>query len=485
MALPDRAQSVRVSPNGRHIAVSLAGASSADGSIAVIDLHNSAAAQTLLKNGSAVGQLSWHPRLDWIAAPCADGVIRIWDTVRETLLQAIPGHVDRVMEAVWNPEGDIIASHSGDGTLKLWDACTGEVFVTLEHPMGPLVFSDDGTRLGPGLDGSGVRLFEVAPLEICRRLRSPPDSSVWSAAFSDDGGLLATVDKKVRLWNKAGYELATLPFVNPRSVLFGKDSMIVTGHDGVVRWPLRTETDGKTARVVLGAPQRLAERGHEWEFAAISSNEKLLAVASTQEVALLSLSEPKPPKFLRGHTGASRLALSPDGKYVATGSATGGEVWVWNCGTDGVEARLPVRGGACVAFTSDGKSLITGSAEEFRCWEVKSWKAGASHLRRDDMPGSIAISPRGTAAAIAYRRHSVRLVDQATLTTVCEPDCGPHTPLCFSRDGSIVVSANTKGHVFMWDLARIRNQLAQLRLDWYFPPLKFSKAPLVETVVLP
>jgi hypothetical protein len=77
------------------------------------------------------------------------------------------------------------------------------------------------------------------------------------------------------------------------------------------------------------------------------------------------------------------------------------------------------------------------------------------------------------------------VVDITTLKTVCEPDLGPHTPLCFSRDGSILVSANMKGNVFMWDLARVRNQLSQHRLDWYFPRLEFSKAPLVERVELP
>jgi WD40 repeat protein len=354
IALPAPAYCVRISPSGGRIAASLTGASSHEGDVVGIDLDDRTAPPTVLKNGSAVRMLSWHPRLDWIAAPCGDGAIRIWDARSGAPLQTIPGHVDHVTEALWNPKGDIIASSSADGTLKLWDACTGDIFVTMEHPMGPLVFSNDGTRLGPGIDGTGVRLFEVAPLEICRRLRSPPDGVVWSAAFSHDGGLLATADKKVRLWNKEGYELATLPFANPRSVLFGKDSMIVTGHDGVVRWPLRTETDGKTGRAVLGSPQRLAEREHEWEFAAISADESMLAVASAQEVALLSLSEPQPTRFLPGHDGASYVALSHDGKFVATGTASGPEVWVWNCDTGKVEAKLPVRGGACVAFTEDG-----------------------------------------------------------------------------------------------------------------------------------
>jgi WD40 repeat protein len=42
--------------------------------------------------------------------------------------------------------------------------------------------------------------------------------------------------------------------------------------------------------------------------------------------------------------------------------------------------------------------------------------------------------------------------------------------LAFSRDGSKLAAGTTQGRLRVWDLAQMRRQLANLKLDWDNPP---------------
>ena len=77
------------------------------------------------------------------------------------------------------------------------------------------------------------------------------------------------------------------------------------------------------------------------------------------------------------------------------------------------------------------------------------------------------------------------MVVPSTLEEVGEPDCGPQAPLCFSPDGALFLTTNIQGHLFLWDMAWIRHEVARLKLDWRFPPLEASHAPLIEQVLVP
>jgi WD40 repeat protein len=485
--LPGSARSVRVSTKGNYIAASLIVPSIEAGTVAVLETNDASAGPIwLLPNDCAVQMLAWHPVKDWIAAPCEDGKIRIWDAKDGKLRQTLIGHTAPAEEAVWNPEGNLMASNSADGTLRLWDAATGQPYMHMDQPTREIMFSADGMRLGPGLDGVNVRVFEVAPLRGCRRLHGPTDGMVSSGAWNADRSLLATGDKQVRLWNIAGYELGRLPFDKPRSVVFRQDSLIATGGGGVVRWPLRIDDTEGIHHVIVGEPAALSSHV-AWGCAAMSKDEQFLVVARPSEVALFDLGAPaKPPRILLpGHPGAHYVSFSPDGKCFATGTQKGNDVWVWDAASGAVIRKLTVRGGACVAFTANGSKLVTGNENEYRCWDTKTWKADEGHPRIDSIPGTIVVSPRKTALAISHTRQKVRLVRPDNFLTLGEPDCGPNYPLCFSQDGSIFVSTNMDGHVFVWDMAWIRHEVEHLELDWKLEPLESKPAALIERAVMP
>ena len=82
------------------------------------------------------------------------------------------------------------------------------------------------------------------------------------------------------------------------------------------------------------------------------------------------------------------LALSPDAKLLATGSAGTPQVTIWNLETGQPHLVLARAGidfsgwSAAGCFTSDGKTLLVGGAKRVRFWDVASAASLQQHCMR-------------------------------------------------------------------------------------------------------
>jgi WD40 repeat protein len=68
-------------------------------------------------------------------------------------------------------------------------------------------------------------------------------------------------------------------------------------------------------------------------------------------------------------------AVSPDGRWAATGSHFDTKVKIWAARTGKLEKELPVEIGSMVGFSPDGKWLAT-SGGGCRLWSVDDWQQG-------------------------------------------------------------------------------------------------------------
>jgi len=177
--------------------------------------------------------------------------------------------------------------------------------------------------------------------------------------------------------------------------------------------------------------------------------------------------------WLGQHRMLSVVALSPDAHWAATSTWHGTGTRVWDARTGRLARELP-GGDAEVAFSPDGCWLVTGTVDEFRSWQVGSWEPGRLRVRREwnGTPGSLAFRADGKGLALADSLREVRLVDPATgqeLATLAAPSPQAIVALAFSPDGSRLAAACRDRVVQLWDLRLIRQQLAELHLDWNQP----------------
>ncbi|HUG92406.1 MAG TPA: WD40 repeat domain-containing protein [Planctomycetaceae bacterium] len=315
--------------------------------------------------------------------------------------------------------------------------------------------------LSAGLDGT-IKEWSIADYEEIRELegrvlagRDGHAAAILSADFSADGSSIITAgqDRMAKTWDaERGRHLRTFreghELLASAAVFFRDGRRIVTAAvDNTARvWDAGTGTElvrldhtGRNAAVAVSPDGRWILTGSDRGAANGEWKAKLWDAATGRLV-----------RELAGHRhDVTAVAFSSDSRLAATGDAAGRAcLWDARSGTKLREFSGHSRGGHVtgIAFTSDGRYVLTASTDQ----TVATWDAATGEelagrrLPHPDAIVSMALSPDGTQALTSCEDRVVRLWDLASAQVVrtLETGTGLVNAVDIAPDGRRALTVN-------------------------------------------
>jgi WD40 repeat protein len=429
-----------------------------------------------------------------LASGGADGMVKLWDVAtgqeRATLLR----HPRDVSSVAFSGDGRVLATGDSDGTVRLWDMATGQERASLRgHKLGvnSVAFSGDGKILASGGGAYDVqhrplfelKLWDVATTQERANLRGHK-GPVHSVALSGDGKILASgggandaqgrpLFGELKIWDVATtQERASLRgHKGPvHSVaLSGDGKILASGGGGGWDGEYKSSSEELKLWEVATAQERASLQGHQlWvNSVAFSGNGKTLASADalgTVKIWDAATGQERASLGSKDRHWVKTVALSGDGKTLATGGsydAQGnglpGELKLWNLAPNQERSTLKRHTGGvgALAFSSDGETLASGSADKsMRLWNVATGKNRRLLLGHTDEVLSIALSLDGKTLASGSQDKTVKLWD-----TVAGQERGTIRGLkgtvytvLFTSNGAKLASGDGEGEIELWDM---------------------------------
>jgi WD40 repeat protein len=441
------AQSVAYSPDGKTLAA---------GGFGVVSLWDALAGKEVRRLTTSNGWL-------YSVAVSPDGrhvvagsgsTVTLWGRATGKEVRTLSGHTNVIHVVAFSRDGKRLLTSSADRTARLWDAATGEPLRTLGGHGGEvraLAMDREAKRIATGADDKIVRLWDAATGKELRQLRGH-DGELYSVAFSLDGKTLASGDGcgTVILWDAAtGKERRRINGRQMiRCVAFSSDGKFLAVSDG----------DG-LLRLFDAGGERLLRDIHQPDAAggiAFSPDGQTLASTGAENggIYLWNAFTGKELRREEGHRGrVDRVAISPDGKVVASAGREGG-VRLWQAATGKELSVLPDEGGnawRCLAFSSDGRLLASSRYEVIRIWDSDRRKLLRT-IRAARVVGALAFSPDGRILA-ALGEKFLTFWDPHSGKERCQlgGHAGWAATLSFRADGRALASGGSDGKVCLWD----------------------------------
>lgn len=349
--------------------------------------------------------LTWHPRGDWILVADKNRMLTAWRLTPVPWLSVFGGHAEIPDQMHFGPGGEWFMSSSYAGETLVWDFHSMQPLMRLEGRFLARATSPDKKRVGYLRDPTGktaAGVWNSAPSPIFREIFVGTESR-WFG-LSADGKWLATTSgsNSFRLYHTVDRRRRT-------------DSWAA----GIEARQVRVDGDAKAVftQSTNGWYRWPLRDSEEWMDSAMQTIHGV--VPSSVGKLLPQLGTPHPVQVKRvppvRSAGRSFEGLS------LQHSAPGNQAWSSPC------------------------------------------------IQTDKNPKRVAFGADGQLVAFTYSPTVVRLLQGASGKTLCDltsPEPRPVRDLAFDAAGNTLAVLTTTGLVQIWDIARMRQELSQLHLDW-------------------
>jgi signal transduction histidine kinase len=442
--------------------------------------------------------------IDWagpyLAAGDENGELQVWD-LRTKRSQRWGAHKMLVSSLLFDHSGDMLVSCSYDMTSCVWDPHTKHLIASTRQGTGVAFSRDDSEILDKRASSSTCtydswRVKQPPELRIMKCADTPGDPNIFCADFSRDGRVLAVMKADgLRLVDLAsGKPFFFQPMQRGRTAHFLPDgkTLLTLGDYCLSLWPLLAGTNA-AAPVRLGVPRHitLPKTDHVDSAGVMRTGQKATLQLTDTEVAVVDLQKTNDIQIFQKSTYPTSPALSPDGRWVVTGTFHGPGSFLWDAAT-GRKIQQLATGNANPLFSPDGKTLLLAGDNQYTLFETGTWKPlqRISTDNQGDLPGIAGYSHGGKILCLVKGRQQVQLLDAATcrvFATLTSPEPQIISLFAFSPDDQMLAIGTGNDLVECWDLRQVRRSLAALGLDWdnSHPAVEPGPAPAAPGILVP
>ena len=274
-----------------------------------------------------------------------------------SLLAVLPGEGREVTTIAFSPDGHTLASGESGGTGRLWDVLTGKPIVTFKEVSRPrypdlraLLFSEDGTELIGVSSDNKISVWGLGTNTKLPTILHITGREATLMQLSPNGDFLAIAELNPEAWKNNNF------LIKLWDATTGKQLHTLTGHK---RWI---------------------------ECIAFSTDSKTLVTSDKSEtIRLWDTTTGKLQSTLNWRRGLATyaLAFSPNGRFLASGHRDGVKLWdntlkskrQTDSNIGDYQLRLEIYEHkdyvSKLAFSPDGKTLLTGSKDgTIQAWDT-------------------------------------------------------------------------------------------------------------------
>lgn len=392
-----------------------------------------------------------------------DNAIKLWELPSFRPLGEFAGHDGWIAALMFSPDGQRLASGSADQTIRLWDVRSKTnkwVSRRLPEAVMRVCFAADGRTLFSGCQDGQVHRWS---------LDVPPNERHFSRASADLDFLTVATSGKQFAGIRGGAvhvgESQRVPFAKPirelgtnnRCLLFAANQQFLfagTWRGEVQVWSLSDRRLMRRLQPCADPIERLLQDAQGRALGVVQCAGGVIREGRPCRIGIWNVAGWQEQKswVVSGYRLAS--ALSPDGRWLATGDPSG-PVQVWNL--EGLAATNIASFSAGtitdVTFSPDGRLLAACNEEgTVSVWEIPTFREVSFRANKRDAL-ALTFSPDSRRLATAGDGdEALKLWDVATwqeLITIADP----HESLpqiAFGADGHQLTALTSQGDLLLW-----------------------------------